>query len=92
MSLGLLAVVAQRLVPRSDQPGRVAAVEILRNNTAVANLVRDGKTHQLYGVIETGARDGMRTMDAALKELYLKGMIAYEEARMRMRNPSQLGA
>jgi twitching motility protein PilT len=70
----------------------VAAVEILRNNTAVANLVRDGKTHQLYGVLETSAKDGMRTMDAALKELYLKGLIAYDEARTRMRNPSALGA
>jgi twitching motility protein PilT len=92
MSLGLLAVVAQRLVPRSDRPGRVAAVEILRNNTAVANLVRDGKTHQLYGVLETSAKDGMRTMDAALKDLYLKGLIAYDEARSRMRNPSLLGS
>ena len=92
MSLGLLAVVAQRLVPRSDRPGRVAAVEVLRNNTAVANLVRDGKTHQLYGVLETSAKDGMRTMDAALKDLYLKGLIAFDEARTRMRNPSQLGA
>ncbi len=92
MSLGLLAVIAQRLVPRADARGRVVAVEILRNNTAVANLVRDGKTHQLYGVMETAAKDGMRTMDAALKELYLKGMIAYEEARVRMRNPSVLGS
>jgi twitching motility protein PilT len=62
----------------------------LRNNAAVANLIRDGKTHQIYTVMETHARDGMVTLDASLKDLYLTGQIAYEEARRRMRNPSLL--
>jgi twitching motility protein PilT len=87
LSLALLAVIAQRLIPRTDGRGRIPAVEILRNSAAVANLLREEKTHQLYSVMETHARDGMKTLDASLKDLYLKGMIDFEEARMRMRNP-----
>ena len=90
MSLSLLGVVAQRLVPRKDGAGRIPAVEILRNTAAVAHLIREGKTHQLYAVLETHARDGMKTLDSALKDLYLRGVIEYEEARKRMRNPSLL--
>jgi twitching motility protein PilT len=56
----------------------------------VAHLIREGKTHQMYAILETHARDGMKTMDGALKELYLRGRIEYEEARKRMRNPSIL--
>lgn len=90
LSLALLAVVAQRLLPRVDGKGRVPAVEILRNNAAVANLLREGKTHQLYSIMETHTRDGMRTMDASLKELYLKGLVSYDEARACMRDPALL--
>ncbi|MCE9581727.1 MAG: type IV pilus twitching motility protein PilT [Planctomycetes bacterium] len=90
LSMSLLAVVAQRLIRTSDGRGRAVACEVLRNNAAVANLIRDGKTHQIYTVMETHARDGMVTLDASLKDLYLTGQIAYEEARRRMRNPSLL--
>jgi twitching motility protein PilT len=90
MSLSLLAVLAQRLLPRKGEQGRLPAVEILRNTSAVAHLIRDVKTHQVYAVMETHAREGMRTMDSAIKELYLRGQIEFEEARRRMRNPSLL--
>jgi twitching motility protein PilT len=90
MSLSLLAVLAQRLVPRKEGKGRVPAVEVLRNTSAVAHLLRDMKTHQIYSIMETHAREGMKTLDSALKELYLKGAIAYEEAKRLMRNPSLL--
>ncbi len=90
MSLSLLAVLAQRLLPRKGQEGRIPAVEVLRNTSAVAHLIRDMKTHQMYAIMETHARDGMKTLDAALKELYLRGQIEFEEARRRMRNPSLL--
>lgn len=92
LAMGLLAVIAQRLLPRADGKGRIPAVEILRNTSGVANLLREGKTHQLYSIMETHAKDGMRTMDAALKELYLKGLVSFDEARARMRNPSNLEA
>jgi twitching motility protein PilT len=90
MSLSLLGVLAQRLLPRKGGTGRIPAVEALRNTPAVAHLIREGKTHQMYAILETHARDGMKTMDGALKELYLRGQIEYEEARKRMRNPSIL--
>jgi twitching motility protein PilT len=88
MSLSLLGVLAQRLLPRKGEPGRVPAVEVLRNLPAVAHLIRDQKTHQLYATLETRGKDGMRTLDSALKELYVRGWVEYEEARSRMRNPS----
>jgi twitching motility protein PilT len=87
LSMSLLAVLAQRLLPRKDAKGRVPAVEILRNTSAVSHLIRDEKTHQIYSIMETHAKDGMKTLDTALKELYLKGLVEYEEARSRMRNP-----
>ncbi|HEU4339681.1 MAG TPA: type IV pilus twitching motility protein PilT [Planctomycetota bacterium] len=90
LSMALLGVVSQRLIPRSDGRGRVPAVEILRNSTGVAHLIRDGKSPQIYAIMETHAREGMRTMDAALKDLYLRGMITYDEAAGRMRNPKML--
>jgi twitching motility protein PilT len=90
MSLSLLGVIAQRLVPRKDGQGRIPAVEVLRNTSAVAHLIREEKTHQLYAILETQAREGMRTLDAALKDLYLRGLIDYQEARRRMRNPTLL--
>jgi twitching motility protein PilT len=60
------------------------------NNAAVANLIREGKTQQIYGVMETQARVGMYTMDFNLKDLYLRGLVEREEARRRMRNPQLL--
>ena len=90
LSMSLLAVISQRLLPRSDQEGRVMAVEYLINSTAVSNLIREGKTHQVYSVMETNTKDGMQTMDKSLKDLYLEGMISYEEAVAHVRNPKTI--
>jgi len=90
LSLSLLAVVAQRLLPRADGAGRIVAVELLRNNSASAHLIREGKIHNIYTVMETHVRDGMCTMDAALIELYQKMLITRDEARRCMRNPEHL--
>ncbi len=86
----LLAVISQRLLPRADGRGRICACEILVRTDAVGNLIREEKTHQLYTVMETQAKMGMKTMDKALKELYLKGLITFEEARSHMKNPAAL--
>lgn len=83
LSLTLQGVVAQQLIPRYDRPGRVAAVEVLVATPAVRNLVREGKTHQLAAVVQTGAKAGMQSMDAALRDLYRAGAITYEEALSR---------
>ncbi len=90
MSMSLLGVLGQRLLPRKGGKGRVPAVEVLRNNAGVAHLIREMKTPQIYAIMETHGREGMRTLDSALKDLYLRGLVEYEEARSRMRNPSLL--
>ncbi|MDP7135220.1 MAG: PilT/PilU family type 4a pilus ATPase, partial [Planctomycetota bacterium] len=90
LALSLLAVIAQRLICKTDNSSRTVAAEIMVNTPAVGNLIREGKVHQIYSIMETHAREGMTTMDNALKDLYLRGHITQEEARSRMRNPSNL--
>lgn len=74
----LQAVISQQLLPKRGGKGRVAARELMRATPAVRNLIREGKTHQLNSVIETGARHGMETMDAALEALYREGHVDRE--------------
>ena len=90
LSFCLLAVLSQRLLQRKGGGQRVLATELLLNNPAVANLIRESKTHQIYGAMETEARIGMYTMDSSLKDLYLKGVITRQEATQRMKNPGLL--
>ncbi len=86
LSMTLLAVMSQRLLPRVDEEGRIMACELLINNTAVANLIREGKTHQVYSIMETNTKEGMVTMDRSVKELYMQGIISYEDAIAHVRN------
>ncbi len=76
----LMAICAQRLVPAIGG-GRVVAAEILIANPAVRNIIREGKTHQLDAVIQTGADVGMQTMDRTLASLVQSGTVTYDEAR-----------
>ncbi len=76
----LMAICSQRLVPAIGG-GRIAAAEILIANSAVRNIIREGKTHQLEAVIQTGAEAGMQSMDKTLATLIHNGTITYEEAR-----------
>ena len=75
----LLGIVSQRLVNRVEG-GRMPAVEILYNNNAVANLIREGKTHQINLVIETSREQGMVSLNNALANLVKRGIITFEEA------------
>lgn len=90
MSLSLLAIIGQRLVLRKDGKNMIPAVEILIANAAVRNLIRKGDIAQIYGVMETHAKEGMVTMDHAIKDLYLSGLVTYDDAKRRMRQPSLL--
>jgi len=90
LSMVLTAILSQRLLPRADEEGRVMAVELLMNTPAIANMIREGKTHQVLSILETSSKDGMITMDKSIKELYLEGLISYDEARVHMRNPKEL--
>ena len=83
LSFVLLSVVTQQLIPRATSSGRVLAVEIMVANSAVRALIREGKSHQLYSVIQTSQREGMRTMNQSLADLYQRKAITYEEAIAR---------
>ncbi len=83
LSESLRGIVSQQLVPRADGAGRVLALEILTNTPAVGNLIRDGKTFMLPGVMQTGKKQGMQLMDDALVELARQGIVAAEEAVAR---------
>lgn len=81
LSLTLMAILSQRLLSRLDGSGRVAAVEVMVSNTAIQNLIRDGKTHQMATVMQTGIDQGMQTMERALKLLYHDGLISIDDAQ-----------
>ena len=84
-------IVAQQLLPRRDARGRVVACEILMPTPAVRNLIREGKTHQIYTVMQTGTKHGMQTMDYALADLVRRNLISREMADQRSSNPEDLG-
>jgi len=86
----LQAVIAQILLPRKDGKGRVAARELMVMTPAVSNLIREGKTHMLYGAIDTGAKFGMISMDMSLAMLVKAGTIDIELALTKAHNPDQV--
>lgn len=87
----LEAVISQRLLPRHNKSGRVAAFSILLGSTAVRAMIRDKKTHQLSGVIETAAKDGMITMDRALQNLFERGEISRSTLLQMTTDPQKYG-
>lgn len=80
LSLTLTAVISQRLLLRADGHGRLPAVELMLANPAIRNLIREGKTHQMANVIQTGREVGMQTMEQALFDLVHEGRISHEQA------------
>lgn len=89
LSMVLSAVISQRLIPKKGG-GRVAAREILLNNFAVANLIRESKIAQIKSVIETGASTGMITLDKSIRELYKAGIIEKKDALSHVEDPMSL--
>ena len=90
LSSTLAAVIYQQLLPRRDGPGRVAAFEVLLNTIAVQNLIKEGKTRQLRNVLETGAKDGMNTMERSLGDLIKAGLIDFSVAASRAQYPDEI--
>ncbi len=90
LSFVLLGIFAQQLIPAANGEERKLAIEIMLASPAVRALIREGKTHQLYSLIQTSHRDGMRTMNQSLAELYSKKGITYEEAMIRSHDPEEL--
>ena len=83
VSESLRGIISQQLVPRADGRGRVLAMEVLMNNPAVGNCIREAKTFMLPGIIQTGRKQGMKLMDESLRELCATGTISTEEALSR---------
>ncbi|RKY42993.1 MAG: type IV pili twitching motility protein PilT [Candidatus Makaraimicrobium thalassicum] len=90
LSLILVGVLSQELIPRQDQPGRILATEILVATPAVKSMIRESKEHQIYSIIQTSQKFGMRTMNQVLVEFYTKGIISYEDAVARSSNIEEL--
>ncbi len=90
LAASLQGVVSQILLPRKDGKGRVAAREIMVMTPAIQNLIREGKTHMIYSAIETGAKYGMISMDKALANLVIQGVIGLDVALSKAHDQSVL--
>jgi twitching motility protein PilT len=90
LSVALQGIVTQQLLPTPDGRGRVCATEILVPTPAVRNLIREGKTHQIYSAVQTGGNSGMQTMDASLAELTRQNKITRKLAEQRSSSPEEL--
>lgn len=85
------AVITQTLLKKKSG-GRAAALEIMTGTTAVRNLIREGKIHQIPGTMQVSQKDGMQTMDMALTNLVNRGIVTKEEAQSKSMNPNLFGA
>ena len=90
LSMVLQAVVSQQLIPSISGSGMEAAFEIMIVNSAIQNMIREGKVHQMDNVIYAGAAQGMITMDADLQRLYMQKKISKENALLYAVNPDIL--
>ncbi|MFH1415558.1 MAG: type IV pilus twitching motility protein PilT [Elusimicrobiota bacterium] len=90
LSVVLRAVICQQLVPLAEGKGRVAARELMIVNAAIANLIREGKTHQIYNAIEVGGKFGMKSLDKDLSLLVNKGTITFDSALTKANNANLL--
>ena len=91
ISESLRVVISQRLIPRADGQGRVAAIENLVVNRAVGNLIRENKTFQIHSILQTGASQGMVLLDHSIKALLDAGTISREDALRNCEDVKILG-
>jgi twitching motility protein PilT len=92
ISESLRAVLSQRLLPRADGQGRVPALETLVVTKAVSNLIRENKTFQLQSILQTGASQGMRLLDHAIRAHVQDGTVSREDALRHCEDPKTLAA
>ena len=90
LSNSLVGIFSQTLIPKADGKGRVMAMETLINNPAISNLIREGKTPQIYSAIQTGGRLGMVTLENSLADLVKKKVISPQEALGKSSRPEEL--
>jgi len=91
LSLVLEGVLCQQLISNSYEDGRVMALEIMVPNSAIRNLIREDKIHQIYGIMQTGqGESGMQTMNQSLFSLFLEKKISFDDALFHSSNPKEL--
>ena len=90
LAIGLQGIVTQTLLPTADGQGRCVAAEVLVPTPGVRNLIREGKTHQIYSLIQTGGAEGMQTMDSSLAGLVRAGKITMATAESRSSQPVEM--
>jgi twitching motility protein PilT len=91
LSMTLLGVLSQQLIPRAGGSGRVIAIEVMVPNSAIKNLIREDKLHQVYSQMQVGQQgSGMQTMNQALANLYLQGLVTPEDAFLASGDPEEL--
>ena len=90
LSQVLEAVITQRLLPRAKGKGMVLASEVMIATPAVRTLIRESRVHEIYGVLQTSQRFGMRTMNMSLFDLFKKGLITWQTALLVSPNPEEL--
>jgi twitching motility protein PilT len=83
LSTSLVGVVSQQLVRRADGRGRLAAIEVLVNNSAIANMIRDGKTEQMPSAVQAGGLQGMQSLDTALRRMLDAKLITAKDAYLK---------
>jgi hypothetical protein len=89
LSFTLQAVYCQQLLPKVSGRGRALALELMIANPAIRALIRDNKAHQIYSIIQTSGKLGMRTMNHSLYELYRTNVVAYDEALSVSTDPAE---
>ena len=90
LSLVIEGVVSQQLIPTADGKGRKAAFEVMLATPAIRNLIREAKTHQIAGILQTSRKQGMQTMDDAIYNLYVNRYIAKDDALGYAQDPGAL--
>lgn len=90
LSSSIVAVISQILLVKASGKGRIAAFEIMVATPSIQNLIRDNKTYRITSDIQTGAKYGMKTLDASLLELYKKGLISYGDLLTKAQDPESV--
>jgi twitching motility protein PilT len=90
LSNNLIAIIAQQLLPKVGGKGRVPCNEVMLASSAIRNLIREAKSHQIASMIQTSGNQGMFTMDQNLRDRYMAGLITLEDAFSRCQNVEEL--
>jgi len=90
LSLVLVGIVVQQLVPKASGEGRVAACEIMSGTPSIGNLIRENQLQQIRSALQTGRKSGMRTMNHSFAELFENGLVTWEEISRRSTDPEEL--